>query len=270
MRMYQVLLVTNQDNIREAFETLADWKALGFEPPRVVGTAKEAMLLIESGEVDAVAYTLPKDEGQTLFTFLSRYPQLRCMEAASDPLRLRRALGSLRRALHEQSATDVFTDVLPILQAEFFHSLLEDVAMPPEELRARAAALRIRISLDAPVCLARLQLPQGQISLDEVWRYGRNRLEIALRNFFERDEDDLRYVLGVLNPREIKLLACPKSAMDSGTLRRRVSERISRGRAEVTEYLDLEVRVQGMMFYENLIEMEGAALQVSNLKRIAP
>ena len=259
--MHQVLLVTDQQDVREAFDSFPDWRSLGFEPPRIVRTAKEARLLIESGAADAVAYVLPKDEGQAFFSFLTQYPQVRCMEAASDPLRLRRALGSLRRALNEQSAADAFFDVLPILQIEFYHSLLEDAALPPpDELRARAAALHLPLALDAPVCLARLQLPQGETYLSEVWRYGRERLELALRNFFERDEPDLRYVLGVLNPREIKLLACPKSPIDTETLRRRMTERLTQGRVETFEYLELEVKVESVTVYENL----GATVSLRN------
>jgi hypothetical protein len=132
---------------------------------------------------------------------------------------------------------------------------------PPDELRARAATLRIRLALDAPVCLARLQLPQGETYLNEVWRYGRDRLALALRNFFERDEPDLRYVLGVLNPREIKLLACPKAAIDGEALRRRVTERLAQGRVETMEYLELEVKVQSVAFYENLGALDSSALQ---------
>jgi len=262
--MYQVLLVTDQQEVREAFDSFPDWNLLGFEPPRIVHTAKEAMLLIESGAADAVAYVLSKDEGQAFFSFLTQYPQVRCMEAASDPLRLRRALGSLRRALNEQSAADAFTDVLPILQAEFFHSLLEDAALPPpDELRARAAALHIPLATDAPVCLARLQLPQGETYLSEVWRYGRERLELALRNFFERDEPDLRCVLGVLNPREIKLLACPKAPIGAEALRHRVAERLAQGHAETLEFLELEVKVESVTVYENLGAMEVSALQAT-------
>lgn len=269
--MYQVLLVTDQQDVREAFESFSDWRLLGFEPPRIVRTAKEAELLVESDAADAVAYMLPKDEGQAFFSFLAQYPHIRCVEAASDSLRLRRALNSLRRALNEQSADDAHIDVLPILQAEFYHSLLGEAALPPpDEMRARASALRISLALDAPVCLARLQLPQGETYLNEVWRYGSDRLALALRNFFERDEPDLRYVLGVLNPREIKLLACPKAAIDGEALRTRVTERLAQGRAETMEYLELEVRVQTISFYENLAMLDGSAFEASGLRHVAP
>ncbi len=256
--MYQVLLVTDQPDVRETFESFPDWTELGFETPKIVLTAREAMLLVESGVADAVAYVLPKDEGQAFFSFLAQHPEVRGMEAASDPLRLRRALSSLRRALHERMATDTFTDVLPILQSEFFHSLLEGVHISSEELHARAAALHIQLALDSPVCLAQLQLPQGESYLDEVWRYGRNRLETALRNFFERDEADLRYVLSVLNPYNIKLLACPKSQVDRETLRRRIAERLANGREETMEYLELEVKVQTLNLYDNLSVLCGS------------
>ncbi len=250
--MYQVLLVTDQADVQGAFDSFEDWTTLGFAIPRVVTTAKEAVLLIESSQVDAVAYVLPKDEGQAFFAFLAKHPEVRCMEAATDALRLRRALSTLRRTLREQEGADVLTDVLPILQNEFYHSLLEGAPLKPDELAARTTALRMQIALDAPVCVAQLQLPRGEVYLEEVWRYGRDRLEVALRNFFERDLPDLRYVLGVKSPQEIKLLACPKADIDAERMREKVAERISSARAELREYLELEVKVSGLTLYPSL------------------
>lgn len=253
--MFKVLLVSGQPDVRDAFESFEDWEALGFEPPRIVVTAKEAVLLIESGVVDAVAYVLPKEEGQAFFSFLAEHPEIRCMEAATDSLRLRRVLGSLRRALHERSGVDTLTDVLPILQTEFFHNLLEGTAQESEELRARIAALQIQVALESPVCVAHLRLPQGEIYLEEVWRYGRARLEIALRNFFERDLPDLRFVLNVLTPQEIKLLASPKLYIDAQTLGQRMREQLTRACGEIMEYLELEVKVLSLYQYENLLAL---------------
>ncbi len=250
--MYKVLLVTNQPEVREAFTDFADWAVLGFEPPQAVTTAKEGMLLIDSGVVDAVAYVLPKDEGQAFFSFLAEHREVCGMEAATDPVRLRRAINSTRRALSERSGADVMTDVLPILQTEFFHGLLEGVPLRREDVRTRVAALQIQAALDAPVCLTRLRLPQGDVYLDEVWRYGRDRLEVALRNFFERDLPQVRYVLGVLGPQEIKLLTCPKESMTAEALQAHTRQQIASARQLLQEYLELEVKVQSMDLYSDL------------------
>ena len=250
--MYQVLLVTDQRDIRDVFEAFPDWADLGFDRPRVIAAVEEAMRFIDSDTVDAVAYVLPKEEGQSFFSFLARHPRVRCMEAASDTQRLRRALGTLRRALHEAGSVDVHTDVLPILQAEFFHSLIDGAPLDREALRARTAALRMQISLDAPVCVASLQLPQGEAYLEDVWRYGRERLEVALRNFFERDLAELRYVLDVLSPSDIRLLACPKEALDAEEMRRRTDAHLAEALESVQEYLDLEIQVRCVRLYEDL------------------
>lgn len=250
--MFRVLLVTDQQEVREVFASFEDWTSLGFDRPQMVQTAKEGMLLVDSGVVDAVAYSLSKEEGQGFFSFLAEHPGVRNLEAATDPLRLRRALGALRRALHERAGVDVLTDVLPILQTEFYHSLMEGAPLKRDDLYTRIAALQMQVAIDSPVCVAHLQLPQGEEYVEEVWRYGRNRLENALRTFFERDLQDMRFVLNVMSAREIKLLGCPKKPLTADDLCTRTQMRLAQGREETLEYLELEVQVQTLLLYDNL------------------
>ena len=255
--MYKLLLVANEQELCDAFASFPDWAQLGFSVPQMVRTAREAMRLIEDGEADAVAYTLPKDEGQAFFTFLAQHPQVQCMEATADPLRIRRALSTLRRTLHQRGQEGVLEDVLPLLQTEFYHSLAQGAPLTLQELRMRVAALQLPVVLDAPVCVARLCLPQGDTYLDEVWRYGRDRLEVALRNFFERDLPDVRYVLHVCTPREMKLLACPKRALSAQALQEHTQAHLARVCAEILEYLDLEVQVREICAYDSLAALCG-------------
>ncbi len=250
--MYKLLLVTDEQDLLDGFAAFEDWESLGFDIPRSVRTAKEAMVLIEAGTVDAVSFLLGKEEGQAFFTFLSQTPQVLCMEATCEPLRLRRALGRLRRSLHERSSVDILSDVLPLLQVEFFYSVLQGAPLTGEQLRARIQALQLSVPLEAPVCVAQLEMPQGETYLEEVWRYGRTRLEVALRNFFERDLPDMRYVLHVLSPKEIKLLACPKQAMDGEQLFAQTRAHIARACEDIEEFLEVGVRLSHISLYANL------------------
>ncbi|MDR3051405.1 MAG: hypothetical protein LBU67_06755 [Oscillospiraceae bacterium] len=250
--MYKVLLVTDQQALHDVFQAFEDWASLGFERPLAVHTAKEAMLLLESAPVDAVAYVLPKEEGQAFFGFLAQIPHIAGMEAANDPARLRRVLSRLRRTLHERNSEAVLTDVLPLLQEEFYNSLLQGARLRQDELRARAGALQLSVDLASPVCVAHLLLPQGETYLQEVWRYGRDRLEVALRNVFERDLLAVRYALHVCNIGEIKLLACPKASIAGPALLAQTQARIQQAREDIDEFLDMELVLQSIHLYRDL------------------
>lgn len=103
-----------------------------------------------------------------------------------------------------------------MLQADFFHTILQGTHFETADLDRRVEMLRLQIRPQWPVCLISMRMPQGERFLDEVWRYGSERLENALRNIFERDEPDMSYVLQVLNPHHMRLLAYPKTRMVSG------------------------------------------------------
>ena len=42
--MYKLMLVTDQEDIREAFRSFPEWKQLGFEPPLLLNDVEEAKL----------------------------------------------------------------------------------------------------------------------------------------------------------------------------------------------------------------------------------
>lgn len=250
--MYRLLLVTGQLELLSVFEAFNDWQALGFEKPILTDDVERATTLVELEAVDAVSFSLPKDEGQAFFTVLAQHPQVKCVEAAGEPVRLRRALNTLRRQLTEARQPDHKDEVLPLLQAEFYHSLLEGALLRDEELKRRVVELALPIALDAPVSVAYLTLPSGEAYLEQIWRYGRQRLEVALRNFFERDLPEKRYVLGVMSPSEIKLMVCPKLIEPGQVLVGDMLAHIDRVQTEIKTFLDLDVRTQSLVLYDNL------------------
>ena len=250
--MYKLMLVTDQEDIREAFRSFPEWKQMGFEPPLLLNDVEEAKLRLSRQEADAVAYLLPKNEGQDFFTFLSTHQEIVGMEAADDHTRLRRELGITRRTLVEREQETDLSDVLPMLQLDFFHSILQGAHFEPQDLRHRVEMLRLRVNPAWPVCLASLRMPQGEQFLDEVWRYGRERLENALRNIFERAEPDMSYVLQVLNPHHMRLLAYPKTQMDGGKVELHAKNHLLVAQEDLKEFFDLEIETRKCTVFESL------------------
>ena len=52
--MYKLLLVTNNQAVRDAFDALA-WENMGFKPPRKAANMEEALASLKAYHADAVA-----------------------------------------------------------------------------------------------------------------------------------------------------------------------------------------------------------------------
>ena len=55
--MYKLLLVTNDQTVRDAFSALA-WENMGFKPPRMANNAEEALGSLKAHHADAIAIAL--------------------------------------------------------------------------------------------------------------------------------------------------------------------------------------------------------------------
>lgn len=249
--MYRLMLVTDQKNIRDLFSNFRDWNTLGFEQPIVLENVDEAKERLQNGEADAVSYLLPKEAGQALFSFLSHHEELVGVEPADNEERLRRELNMTRRILHEREEEPAYDDVLPMLQSDFYSSILCGSSFSQENLEQRVRALKLDICVDAPAAIVSLRMPQGEIFLDEIWRYGRARLENALRNLFEREEETVRYVLHMLNPHHMRMLALPKAPIDASTLEMLTQEHLANAQEDLKEYFDLEMDVHHISVYDS-------------------
>lgn len=259
--MYRLMLVTDQKNIRDLFSDFKDWNLLGFEAPIVLEDVAQAKERLSRGEADAVSYLLPKSAGQDLFSFLSRHTDLVGVEPADNEERLRRELNMTRRILHEREEEPAYDDVLPMLQSDFYNSILCGAAYSQESLEQRVSTLRLDICVDAHCAIASLRMPQGEIFLDEIWRYGRARLENALRNIFEREEDTVRYVLHMINPHHMRMLALPKKKMDESELETLMQEHLSNAQEDLKEYFDLEMDVHHISMYDSFFALCVASAQ---------
>lgn len=255
--MYRILLVTDQEHLLKVYEGFAEWNALGFAPPLLLTDVQQAMERVRAGEVQAVSYALPKDAGQAFFSFMTHFPGIRGMEAASDAERLRRAVSGLRRQLREGEQDEPGADVMALMQREFFHEVISGVRIPEEALRTRIATLSLALNLTSPVVMAELCLPEGQEYINQVWRYGRGRLETALHNFFDRDWLEGRFIAEMESLAKITLLFCPKIPLTLERANELFYDHLTRAREEVKLYLDLGMQVRYVWNYDSLTELTG-------------
>lgn len=257
--MYKLLLVSDKAEVRSLYEGFAEWENLGFERPVVAASAQEGIELLSHGRFDAVSSLLSVSEGKQFFAYLARRPEMLGMETARDEARLRREISSTRRALSSRDAarqTKQVDDLTRAMQGEFLYDLLRGVAMDEARMDERMRSLKMQ-ALDParPVAMASFRLPQGDYFLAEVWRYGRERLENALRNIFESDEEQMHFILLIINPHHMRLLGLPREEMSREEVGGQMALHLSRCQASLEEYFELTLDIKRIVSYDSLYAM---------------
>ena len=128
--MYRVLFATNEPAVLEPLNQITNWQSMSFHDPMLAGNADEAIRLMESKRVDAIAYMLNADEARKLSLYLNNMrPSLpifqiqRTLDAQKEEIiNVRRLLDRL----HADMSDEVYDEaaVLDILRDEVTHNLL--------------------------------------------------------------------------------------------------------------------------------------------------
>lgn len=257
--MYKLLLVSDKKEIRELYQHFSEWETLGFERPTVAADAGEGIAKLNQGRFDAVSSLLSIGEGKRFLTYLSGKPDMLGMETARDEARLRREISSARRTLSSRDASRQLKqvdDYTRALQGEFFCDLLRGVAYDDRKIDERMRSLKMaQLDASRPVCTSSFRLPQGDYFLAEVWRYGRDRLENALRNIFESGDERIAFVLLIINPHHMRLIAVPRQEMTADELYEQMMAHLGRCQDSLAQYFELALTIKRVVKYNNLYEL---------------
>ena len=249
--MYRVLFATNEPAVLEPLNQITSWQSMSFHDPMLAGDADEAIRLMESKRVDAIAYMLNADEARKLSLYLNNMrPSLpifqiqRTLDAQKEEIiNLRRLLDRL----HADMSDEVYDEaaVLDILRDEVTHNLLAGDVAADAQLRGTLQMLRSFVSPDKQAILFDFDLPQGEVYLSAQWHYGSERLENALRNnFFGRYYDDIYYCVAVLTPRHIRVAACQRydtESISENDLLQKANSHVEQVLDNIKEYLGLDM-----------------------------
>ncbi|MBQ8618177.1 MAG: hypothetical protein IJ418_11820 [Clostridia bacterium] len=254
--MYKLLLVSDKEEIRRLYAGFSEWENLGFERPAVAANAQEGIALLKSRRFDAISSLLSVSEGKQFFHFLSRRPEMLGMETARDEARLRKEISSARRTLSSKDAARQMKqvdDFTRALQGEFYCDLLRGAPYNADHINERMRSLKMQVtSADRPVAMSSFRLPQGDYFLAEVWRYGRERLENALKNIFENGDERMHFVLLIINPHHMRLLGLPREEMTREEVDAQMAIHLERCRASLEAYFELTLDIKRIVSYDDL------------------
>ena len=254
--MYKMLLVSDKEEIRSLYTGFADWENLGFEKPVVAESAQSGIEQLSKNRFDAVSWLLSVQEGKSFFAYLSSRPGMLGMTTVRDEEKLRHEINTARRVLSSRDATrqtKQVDDYIKVMQQEFFCDLLRGAAFSNDKIDERVRSLKMRtLDPNNAICMSSFRLPQGDYFLAEVWRYGRERLEHALKNIFEDGDEQMQYVLLIINPHHMRLLGIPCAPMSGEEARQKMDEHLQNCRQTLSAYFELDVDIKRIVPYDSL------------------
>ena len=253
--MYKLLLVTDREEVIDTFAKVQNLADMMMDPVTVIRDIPEAIAYLERNAVDAVGYSFRLTDPAPLHTYLMEVrPSMPIFQTHHHDNTLRDELVRVRAFLDRMRMDDSQegmdeAQALQYLRDELMHQLLAREIPSPAELKSRLKLVRAQnISTEKPAYLFDFDMPQGELYLDGRWRYGRQRLESALRNnFIGRYADGIHYGVAMLSPRHIRLIACQsKGGKDESPqdCERRVRDYVEDKVSRVKQYLDLELELE--------------------------
>ena len=254
--MYKLLLVSDKEEIRTLYRGYSEWENLGFEQPTIAENAQKGIELLSRNRFDAISCLLSVNEGKKFFAYLSKRPEMLGMETARDEERLRKEISAARRTLSARDASrqsKLADDYTRALQGELLCDLLRGAAYDRAKIDERMQSLKAT-QLDAhrPVATSSFRLPQGDYFLSEVWRYGRDRLENALKNIFENGNENMTFVLLIINPHHMRLIALPREEMTEDEVYEQMVAHMARCQASLEQYFELTLTIKRIVLYDDL------------------
>lgn len=130
--------------------------------------------------------------------------------------------------------------LLPEMRLDFWDSLWQGQITSIAALQRRLTVLELPVSSEAACCRCVLRLKHGDAYLGQIWRYGRDRLRVAVGNLLPKENDGVVYGVCRLTPRHVYILACAARGQSSDALKEQVETDIRALMTSLEQYLDLE------------------------------
>lgn len=130
--------------------------------------------------------------------------------------------------------------LLPEMRLDFWDSLWEGQISTPAVLSRRLKVLELPITVDSPSARCVLRLKHGEAYLDHIWRYGRDRLRVAVGNLLPDETGGVLYGVCRLTPRHVYIMACAMQGTDAAALEQKARQDIDALINALEQYLDLQ------------------------------
>ena len=219
--MYKLLLVSDQKDVLDAFAGISNWEMHGFKPPHIRHDFEGAKDSLSKHHADGICIAVDPEEEEKILAYIQeKFPDVSIFEAGRNENEILRYLSELKillNRLHADFYNERFNtrDVLQICRHEFFRKLLNGQVRTSDDLRRNMRLLRSRMDADRPCLLIQVEQSVPYDKLEGRWHYGKERLEVALRNSFAGDKNGIHILPTIHSDGRILVLACPLHGVET-------------------------------------------------------
>ena len=260
--MYKLLLVSDQEDVLNAFAQIQNWELLGFKQPHIRHDFEGAKDSLAKHHADGICIALDPDEEEKVLAYLQQYfPNVSIFEAGHTEEEVLRYLSELKILLnrihadfHDERANT--RDVLQLCRHEFFRRVINGKIKNSADLHRNMRLLRSRMDADRPCLLIELDQSAPFDKLEGRWHFGQERLEIALRTSFAGDLNGIHILPTIHSDGRILVLACPLHGVDTDmtvdTMTAMLTNYTADSIEHMKEYFGLELHITGIRVFPAL------------------
>ena len=260
--MYKLLLVSDQEDVLNAFFFFLNWELIGFKQPHIRHDFEGTKDSLAKHHADGICIAVKHDEEELILAYLQQYfPNVSIFEAGHDKEEVLRYLSELKILLNRIHA-DFYNersnerDVLQMCRHEFFRKVINGKIKNSADLHRNMRLLRSRMDADRPCLLIELDQSAPFDTLEGRWHYGQERLEIALRTSFAGDLNGIHILPTIHSDGRILVLACPLHGVDTNmtvdTMTAMLTNYTADSIEHMKEFFGLELHISGIRVFPAL------------------
>ena len=266
--MYKLLLVSDQEEVLNAFAAINNWELLGFKQPHIRHDFEGTKDSLAKHHADGISIAVAPEEEEKILAYLQEYfPNVSIFEAGRTEQEILRYLSELKILLNRINA-DYYNggyqksdNILQLCRHEFFRKVVNGKVMSSEDLHRNMRLLRSRMDADRPCLVIEIEQSAPNDKLEGRWHYGQDQLENALRTSFSKDLNGI-HILPTIHPDgRILVLACPLHGVDTDmtvdTMTAMLTKHTADSIAHMKEFHGLDLHITGIRVYPALTALCG-------------
>lgn len=260
--MYKLLLVSDQEDVLNAFARIQNWELLGFKQPHIRHDFEGTKDSLAKHHADGICIAVSPEQEELILAYLQQnFPNVSIFEAGHNEEEVLRYLSELKILLNRIHA-DFYNertntrDTLQMCRHEFFRKVINGKVRNSSDLHRNMRLLRSRMDADRPCLLIELDQSAPHDRLEGRWHYGKEQLEVALRTSFAGDLNGIHILPTVHSDGRILVLACPLHGVDTDmtvdTMTAMLTSYTADSIEHMKEYFGLELHISGIRVFPAL------------------
>ncbi len=263
--MYKLLLVSDREDVLNAFGEVGNWERLGFKAPHIRHDFEGAKESLGKHHADGISIAIEQEEEDKLILYLrEKFPYLPVFKAGITREEVVRYLHELKTVLNRLRAdfsSDNFSEKEVMLECR--HDMLRHLVsgeMKDEEKMCRLMLLlRSRMDGDRPCILIEMKEVGGRDMLEGRWHDSYQLLERTLYKSFARDINGYHILPLVTEKGRIFVLAGPlhgqESSGDMSSITPIIKTCTEDGIQHVKRYEGLSLQVDSLQVFSSLMAL---------------